>query len=346
MKKPQWKIQFKDLPLIPETKIWIKGNTMMNATVERQITEKLRLGYSITDSDEKTLTELESFYNELSIKLEELEYSSFTLKDLEDFKNYIKYVYNYIALLVNKIEIFQLYRIVIYSDNKTITNKKWLTYPPLHVVKKIGKLNRANTTNTTIFYGAETIDAALNELKKHIKVNDLVTVGKWVPNVKREFISYPISHSKISYGINPGSTKAVQGFLKYSKTQNPNYTKILEHYFQILGYEYSKEVSHHLEYLISATFSEDILDNPQNKNTNFDVECIVYPSVGNKFKTSNVAIRRDVFKHNFKLQKVIEFKVTETHFDRKESVDVEGINLVEYKNLRETEKFDENQIIW
>lgn len=346
MKIPKWKIQFRDLPVIPETKIWINGETMYSATVERQISEKLRLGLPIKSEDEKLLSDLADFYNKLSIGLKKLDYSSFTSKDLEDFKNYIKYVYNYIVLFVNTTEIFQLYRIVIYSDNKTITNKKWLTYPPLHIVKKLGKFNRASTPNTTIFYGAETIDAALNELKKHIKVGDLVTVGKWIPNQKKTLISYTISHSKVAYGINPGLTQALHGFLKYSKTQNKFYAEIIERYLSILGYEYSKEVTNHFEYFISATFSEDILDNPQNKNTKFDVECIVYPSVGNKFKTSNVAIKKEVFRHNFKLEKAIEFKVKELHFDRNESSNVEGINLVEYEDLKITSKFDGNQIIW
>lgn len=346
MKKPQWKIQFRDLPVIPETKIWIKGNTMMNATIEREITEKLRLGFPITSEEEKLLYDLADFYKKLSIALEKLDYSTFTSQDLEDFKNYIKYIYNYIVLFVNTTEIFQMYRIVIYSDNKTITNKKWLTYPPLHIVKKLDKFNRANTPNTTIFYGAETIDAALNELKKHIKVGDLVTVGKWVPRQKKTFVSYTISHSKVAYGINFGSTQALHGFLNYSKTQNKFYTEIIEKYLSILGYEYSKEINHHFEYFISATFSETILDNPQNKNTKFDVECMVYPSVGNKFKTSNIAIKKDVFRHNFKLEKVIEFKVTEMHFDRNMSSETEGINLVDYEDLKITSKFDENQIIW
>lgn len=343
MKKPKWKIQFRDLPTIPKTKRWIEDG---KTTVERQITEKLRLGYSIIEEEEELLAELAIFYKQLYIGLEKLDYKSFTSKDFEDFKNYIKYVYNYIVLLANKIQIFQLYRVVIYGDNKTITNKKWLTYAPLHVVDKIGKLNRANTTKTTIFYGAETIDAALNELKKHIKIGDLVTVGKWIPNENRDFISYPISHSKPGYGINPGSTKALHGFLEYSKTQNIYFTEIMERYFYILGKEYSKEIDHHYEYFISATFSEDILDNPQNKNTNFDIECIVYPSVGNKFKTSNVAIKKEVFRHNFKLEKVIEFNVTELHFERNPSTDIEAINLVHYENWRSTTKFDNNQIIW
>ena len=83
-------------------------------------------------------------------------------------------------------------------------------------------------------------------------------------------------------------------------------------------------------------FSEKILDNPQNKGTSFDFECIIYPSVGNKFKTSNVAVRKDILRHEFELTKVIEFEVTNP----------ESINLVDYKDYRITEKIEDNRIIW
>lgn len=253
-------------------------------------------------------------------------------------------------MVSNKIEIFQLYRVVInehiIKEKKSITNKKYLTYPPLHIVKKINKYNRANSPKTTMFYGAETIDGALNELKNYIQIGDLVSVSKWIPSRKGEFISHAISHSKESYGINPGSTKALQGFLKSTRYQNKYLTQFMEKYLFILGKEFSKTVVHHYEYLISSIFSEDLLDNPQNKNTNFDIECLVYPSVGNKFKTSNVAFRRDIFRHNFELDKVIEFEIMAKQFDRQVSTQIEGINLVEYKNLRESKIFNDSKIVW
>lgn len=343
MKRPNWKIKFRTLPLIPETKHWINDG---KTTEERIITEKLRQGQNISQNEINILNELKVFYNDLEKGLETLDYTTFTQKDFIDFKNYIKYVYNNIAILSNKFTIFHLYRVVKYSDNKTITHKKFLTYPPLHVVKKNGKFNRANTQNTTVFYGAETIDSTLNEIKDSINVGDLLTIGKWVPKSNKEFISYPISHSKPAYGKNLGTTKALHGLKEALKGTDEMFIEILERYFSILGKEYSKVISHNNEYFISATFSEDIFNNPQNKNTNFDIECIIYPSVGNKYQTSNFAFRRDVFRNNFTLEKVIEFEVTEKHFDRNLSKGFEEINLVSYKNLRTTTKFDDSSILW
>ncbi len=77
------------------------------------------------------------------------------------------------------------------------------------------------------------------------------------------------------------------------------------------------------------------------------MECIVYPSVGNKFLKSNVAVRKDVFRHKFQLTKVIEFEVTETHYDNiQDQQNPESINLVNYKNYRETKNIQDNKIIW
>lgn len=345
MRKPDWKIAFRNLPEIPKSKRWIENGRF---TPEIMIVEKMRLAYEISLDEEIVIIELTAFYKSLDLALEKFDYKTFTAKEFIDFRNYIKYVYNYIIIMANKIEIYQLYRVVInehiIQTNDSITNKKFLTYPPNHIVKKMNKFNRVNTPNTTIFYGTETIDSALNEIKPNI--GNLVSVSKWIPTRKGEFISYPISHSKQGYGINSGSTKALHGFFESTKNQNKLLTEFMERYFYILGKEFSKPIEHHHEYLISSTFSEDILDNPQNKNPNFDIECIVYPSVGNKFHTSNVAVRKDIFRLNFELSKVIEFEITETHFDRQQLANVESINIVDYKNFRETNKFDNNRIIW
>lgn len=347
MKKPDWQISFRDLPEIPKSKRWIENGRF---TPEILIIEKMRLGYEISIDEEITIRDLTNFYKILDLALEKLDYKTFTTKDFINFRNYIKFAYNYIIILANKIEIYQLYRIVINEHiiklKQSITKQKFLTYPPNHIVKKINRYNRANTPNTTIFYGSETIDGAINELKQHINIGDLITVSKWIPTRKAEFISYPISHSKQGYGINFNSTKALHGYIESTKKQNKLLTEFMDRYFFILGKEFSKPNNHHFEYLISSTFSEDILDNPQNKNTNFDIECIVYPSVGNKFKTSNVAVRKDIFRHNFELSKVIEFEITETHFDNQQLVNVESINLVKYKNFRQTSQFKDKTIIW
>lgn len=345
MKKPNWQSKFRELPEIPNSKKWIAGE---NGTLEQKITLKLISNQTITAEEESLMLELTDFYKRLYKSLEKLEYNTFTKKDFEKFKNYILYAFNYVIFLTNNLTISQLYRVVINKNiigSKTsLTKKGFLSYPPLHIVKKINKFNRANEPNATVFYGAESIDTALNEIKP--QKGDLVSVGVWKPTRDGEFISYPISHSTNGFGVNDNSTSAMVAFIEYRKKQSKVLGDFLEHFFQLLGREYSKPINHHYEYLISAIFSNRILDNPQNKGTNFDIECIVYPSVGNKFLTSNLAVRRDVFRHNFELTKVIEFEVSETHYDKSQKKDPGSINLVDFINYKETEKFEDNIILW
>ena len=345
MRKPKWQSKFRNLPEIPESKKWIKGE---NGTLEQKITFQLISNQPITTEEESVMIELTDFYKSLYKSLEKLEYDSFSNKDFENFKNYIFYAFNYVVFLTNNLTVYQLYRVVINKNivgsKKSLTKKGFLSYPPLHIVKRINRYNRANEPNTTVFYGAESIDTALNEIKP--EKGDLVSVGVWKPTRNGEFISYPISHSAEGFGVNENSTSAMTAFLEYQKKQSKVLGDFLEHFFQLLGREFSKPIKHHYEYLISAMFSNRILDNPQNKGTNFDMECIVYPSVGNKFLTSNLAFRRDVFRHNFELSKVLEFEVTETHYEKSQKKEPGSINLVEFTNYKETDKFDGNNIVW
>ncbi len=345
MKKPKWQTEFRDLPKIPDAKKWLKGE---HETIEQKISKKLIVGKPISDEERKVMQGLVLFYGILYKSLQDLDFGTFTSKDFKNFENYIFYAFNYFPALANKLTIYQLYRVVINEHltgtKESLTKKGLLSYPPLHIVKKINKYNRANTPRTNVFYGAETIDTALNEIKPEIR--DKVTVGVWKPTVEREFNSYPISHSEKGFGVNENSTNAIRAFNEFKKTHDKVLTDHMEPYFHVLGYEYSKPIKHHYEYLISAMFSEKILNNPQNKGTSFDFECIIYPSVGNKFKTSNVAVRKDILRHEFELTKVIEFEVTECHYEKGQKTNPESINLVDFKDYRTTERIEDNRIIW
>ncbi|WP_367769184.1 hypothetical protein AB3G33_10695 [Flavobacterium sp. WC2421] len=347
MKKPKWQINFRDLPEIPKSKLWLPGG---KETLEHVISKKLFIGKEITKEENDIMIKLGLFYGILYKSLQELDYTNFTEKDFENFKNYIFYAFNYILLFTNHLTIYKLYRVVINENvsgsKKSLTKKGFLTYPPQHIVAKINKYNRANSPKTTIFYGSETIDTALNEIKP--KIGDVISVGVWKPlNLNLEFISYPISHSERGYGINEHSTSALNAFYDLKMNQNETLKKFLEPYLYILGYEFSKPIKHHYEYFLSSLFSEKILKKAENRNERFKMECIIYPSVGNKFLKSNVAVRKDIFRHKFELTKVIEFEVTETNFDYiQNQKDTESINLVKFKNLKETKNIQGNNITW
>ncbi|MDM1410716.1 hypothetical protein HX038_08100 [Myroides odoratimimus] len=342
MKKPKWQKKFRNLPEIPTAKHWIKDEAN---TLEQQITLKLITGQQITEEETNIVEQLIFFYGSLYNELAIVDFENFTEKDFENFKNYIFYAFNYLILLSNKVVISQVFRVVVNRDKKSITKKSLLSYPPLHVVKKLNKYNRVNTPNTNVFYCSETINTALNEIKP--KVGDIVTVSIWEPIDKnRTFNSYPISHGANAYGVNPHATNAMNAVNEFKKKTNKLFSRFIDPYFHLLGREFEKPINHHYEYLLSAMFSEKIFENNKRADTGFDFECITYPSVGNKFTTSNIAFRKDIIRHHFKLAKVVEFEVASEHYDRAQSLDPFTINLVAIKNIREAKSIIDNEIIW
>jgi len=350
MNSPNWQTNFRDLPTIPEHKRWTGKSNM---TVEQIISFKLLNRQTITNEEENIFKSLTTFYSELNEKLKTLDYTSFTEEDFENFKNYIFYAFNYVALITNNLTIFSTYRLVVNEwvtkNNEPITNVKYLKYPSLDIVKQVNKFNRANTPNTTVFYSAENIDTALKETKPPL--NKLVTVGVWKPkNQGKQFISYPISHSEIAEQVNEGVAKATKAFEDHGNFNSSLFLNYMRYYFQLLGREFTKKVNHHFEYYISSLFSERILTDhkEQNGGNNFHYDCIIYPSVGNGYKTDNVAIRPKVIDNDFYLEKIIEFEVKEAFYDKEYVLShPENVTLAKIKNGRITNKIDkEGNITW
>ncbi|WP_116786861.1 hypothetical protein [Flavobacterium psychrotrophum] len=341
LKKPHWQINFKDLPTIPLAKRWLKDNS---GTQEHIITRKMFEGKPITDNEKNILRELKFFYAMLYHELESFEYQKLTREELLDFKNYISYAFNYIPYLLNKTEVIQLYRVSKNRNGDNITKTKYLTYPPEHLVRKMDKYNRANTPNTTVFYGSESIDTAINELKP--EVGEIITISIWKPIHEKYILNaFHVSHTEKGYGKNSISTYALNFFEKYKESWQTELIDFIEPYFHLLGREYEKKISHHLEYVVSAIFSEQILQKPLTPK-HMDLHCIIYPSVGNEYLTSNLAIRKDIFRNNFELFKAIELEITETHYDNINKDFSNKINVVNYKNYKETSTFSGGNIIW
>jgi hypothetical protein len=236
--------------------------------------------------------------------------------DRELFKDYIIYAFNYLPSVSNDLAIHSTYRMVlneaVLGKNERITNSKYLKQPSLEIIQKIGRYNRANSTKTNIFYSSESIDTNLKELKPPL--NKRVTVGVWRPKNNRKFHSYAISHGAEAIKNNVGVAKATKAFEEIKPFNSPLFIEYIENYFNLLGREFSKSVLNHLEYLTSSILAEQILYGRKiNSAENF--ECIIYPSVGNNFKTDNIAMRVDIFENNFYLQKVIEFEIIEAFYD-------------------------------
>jgi len=348
LKIPDWQITFRNLPEIPEHKRWIKGS---HTTIEQIIFFKLFRNEAITVEEEKIFRDLNSFYKELDEKLIELDYESFNDNDIKNFRNYILYAFNYTALMFVNLTVLRTYRLVvnesIIKKNESITSIDSLKYPSLTTVRSINKYNRANTPLTNIFYTTENIDTALKEIKPPL--NKLVTVGVWVAkDSSKKLISYPISHSEKAMNISKGIQDSTKAFEEKSTEFSELVKNHLRHYFKLLGREYTKKTNHHVEYILTAIFSEQILTPHKDEDKKFIIDCIIYPSVGNDFLTENLAIKPKAMEEYFRLDKVIEFEIEEAFYDKNYTLShPEHISLAKIKNLKTAKSItNDGKIIW
>ncbi|TCC92418.1 hypothetical protein EZ428_11910 [Pedobacter frigiditerrae] len=336
---------FRELPTVPEAKLY---NVKDGTTLEQKISHKLLTGKYVSDEERQIFKGLSCFYKELDAQLALLDYSSFTSQDIKDFKNYTSYAFNYTALLTNELTIYKAYRLVVNENvsgsNQSITESHYLTYPSLELVRKLGKYNRGNTCDTTVLYTAESIDTALKEIRP--SEGKRVTIGVWQPKSPKTFTCYPIVHSENAIAANADIALASRSIKFLEQLYDPLFVEFMNYYLKLLSNEYSKPVKHHLEYIISAIFSERIFQS-KNGHPDFDFDCILYPSVGNDLKTRNIAIKSSVVDNDFILDKAIEFVVSECFYDEKSKINgnPEYISLANVTHYRETKKISENGVI-
>lgn len=345
--KPNWQETFRDLPPIPPYKKWVDGS---HTTVEQDISVKLLRNEEISKEEEEIFITLSCFYQQLDVKLKDLDYTTFTPDDAENFKNYILYAFNYVGLIKNTLTVFTTYCIVVNQDvtgkNEVITDTKFLKYPPLDVVKARGRYNRANTPNTTLFYSAENINTAIREIRPPL--NRLVTVGVWAPIVP----SFKLNVNVISHGlpdafVNEGVNKANKAFVELLPYNHPLFMQFMEYYYRVLGNEFTKRTKNHQEFMTSALFAERLLVNENVANDELLVDGIVYPSVGNDYNSENIAMLPQTLENNFKLIKVIEFEIEEQYYDVPfQQSDPEDIQVAKIKNLRFAKGSSGGRIIW
>lgn len=349
MEKPNWQLKFKNLPEIPIEKRWNSDGT----TTEQILTQKILKEGEISKEEEIELEKLLQFYENLLIEIKKLKYTDFSENDITDFKNYIFYAFNYTPLISNSIVVFQSFRLIVnewvIGKNESIDDIKFLSYPPIDVVKRINKYNRANTPNTNVLYTTQNINTSLLELKPPL--NKKLTLGIWSQkDIKKELISYPISHSEEAIKNNESVSLATFAFEEIAKKNVKIFYDILRYYFKILGFEYTKPVKsgNHYEYLISSLFSEKILNIRKDPNPNFNFDLIVYPSVGNKYKTINFAIHPDTVENDFELKSLLEFEIEEEHYDYEHEFDDPFLVTVAKTKYTRNPKLitNDGKIIW
>ena len=153
---PNWRENFKDLPTIPESKRWTDNHW----TPEQDITRRLIEKESVTDGDLKTLGQAIEFYNELIPKLKSIDIGSLNSSELNELTGYFEYAFNHILMVRNDLHVTSFFRLVKNSSVPTekgkIRDKKYLTYPPIELVKK-KEMNSIELTLQTIIYSMRQI---------------------------------------------------------------------------------------------------------------------------------------------------------------------------------------------
>lgn len=339
---------FREFPKIPDFK---KIGNSSPRTIEQKVMSKLFKHAKPTIQDLEIVDLNRQFYSQLNRSLTELSYEELNPSDLRKLADYVRYVFYYVIGLNSGITVNRTYRMIrnksIKGDEQSLTKKRHLSYPPQHIIKRIGKLNRANSSNFTVFYGSETIDTALNELKP--STGEVISVGCWggPPHELRAHVVFN-HHLDLKFNdISKGARTAYSELV----LNNPDFiSAFLTNYFELICREFSKEVKNENEYIISSIISEDILNlekNPKKKGA----DLLVYPSVGNRFVTNNLAIKPEVFRRDFNLVKVLEFEVGNTYYDQirnkeNQNLNHENISIVEPLNLKVTHRFHDNNILW
>jgi hypothetical protein len=344
MIKPNWNINFEGLPEIPAPKQWFPKKIGIHQTYEQVITHKLFKGERIDAKEANQLVSCIDYYKVLKRGLEDFDFSS--LQDsqrLEEFKTYIEYAYNFQPFHLNEVEIYQTFRLIRNRDKKSKITVDQLEHPSLDIVKDNGLFNRASTDKSTMFYSAESIDSAFKELKP--KVGEVVTLGIWGPKDKTQFNCYPIASSSAAHSINETARSAFLGLNLFKSKMPKLLADFFDGYFDVLNHEYSKPVEHHLEYFVSAIFSERIVEIREEKWT-FDA--IIYPSVGNDYSHCNFAITPLAVKSKLKLIKAYELEITGTKYTNPSNRrNPTRLTVANAYTLRESRSIDESgKINW
>lgn len=348
MQKPNWQNKFKNLPEIPNAKKWDHNS---HDTLEQRITKKIYTEGLVTNEDEKILAELKDFYETLLTELPKINFGEFTNVEIEEFKNYIFYAFNYVIIISNEIKIFKSFRLIVNEwvtgNNESINHTDFLKYPPIEIVKKSGKYNRANTPNTNVLYTTENINTALLEIKPPL--NKKLTVGIWKQkDLTKTLISYPLSHSDEAIDHSVSLSNSTFAYEEIAKKNNQKLFDIWRYFLNFLGREFTKPIKNNLDYLISSNIAERILNVRNDPNPSFNMDLIVYPSVGNKYKTQNYAIHPDSVNEKFELESLLEFEIEEEHYDYEHQFDdpflVTVAKAVNFKNPKSI--LQDGTILW
>lgn len=315
-------------------------------TLEQQIFEKIISNQPICEKEEKILDELIAFYQKTTNELEMLDLASLTDEDYKDLLTFLQSFYNIIYPVQNKLDFQELIRVCIVNENLRengkIRHPKYVSFPELSYITKRGKLNRANTSNSTLLYAAPNLRVAIAETNP--RKDDYILISHWKKIKKEKLNSYPIINCKKEI-TNEFLKQSVQAFKQMYSLTHPKLAKIIDINLEFLASEFIKRVQNDTdkgyEYSFSSFYSDKIMETPE-----FD--CIIYPSVPFEYKTFNIAIKPENLKDYIHIAKGIKLFLVQEY--KVKSIDYSAMDLNKdfyvLEFIRESNWFENDDIIW
>jgi len=186
------------------------------------------------------------------------------------------------------------------DDSERFSKKEDFSYKPQRLNTNY---QRASTPNQTMFYGCVLPDnIEQGELQNSRIIGVLeslpwlrdkkssgykkISFGKWL--VQEDINLIAIIHQDTYYGESNYTRELVNAYDHFSAQEDKELVAKSLKFQRFLAEEFSKEITTHFDYLISAIFTEIVTTNPKLK-----IDGIIYPSVRVLGKGFNVAITPD-----------------------------------------------------
>jgi hypothetical protein len=331
-----------DLPPVPYFKQFKEKFTQ-----EQSVLNRCFQGTPPGEEDLQLLRESIEFNRECFKKLQEIDLILLNEKQYLKLKDYLRYVYSTGPCIFNEVSAGIVYRVTIVGDNLLEDGKlrksKYLSYPPLEVVRERGKFNRANSPDRTLFYAADQENVAIREMKP--STGSRIIISSWMNHAGKSLNCLPIC---MTAGINNDmADKASYAFEMIKEQMHPQVAEWMAGMFEFLASEFIKEAEptnfRRYDYLFTAIFADGILQGFPNDSNVKDYDAIVYPSVAWHHLPNNLAVLPAVIDSQFSLKEAKEFQVLETWYDKEIALDQMPARL---SLVRKATGFSSGNITW
>jgi len=210
------------------------------------------------------------------------------------------------------------------NNNQRIIETKWLGCKPSDAVTEYGRMN---FIGQSILYGTFAIPTAINELKPQI--GDKVTVSEWtLIEPEKEMIVYPIFWKMAS---NAGFYQIINQYNTVISMYDKPVKELIDAQVEFIANVMSKRINHNNLYVITSSIANRIFFSERKE----EIEAIIYPSVQDKTRIDNIAIKPDSFREKYKLNSVKEYQIKVNSDDLKMNM------LTSYST-----EFKNGEIIW